>query len=127
MEGHQLPKDLSKKTRKRAFAMSDSEVITIMIMFHQSHYRDLKFFYINHIQAHCKSDFPHTVSYNSFVELQQKALLHLVSFLQFCCLGKCTGISHAHTGVPRQKGKIPQDFQGIGYQRKINYWLALGL
>jgi hypothetical protein len=93
MEGHQLSKDPSKKTRKRAFTMSDSEVITIMIMFHQSHYRDLKFFYINHIQAHCKSDFPETVSYNRFVELQQKALLPMVSFLQFCCLGKCTGIS----------------------------------
>jgi hypothetical protein len=93
MEGHRLPKDPSKKTRKRAFIMSDSEVITIMIMFHQSHYRDLKFFYINHIQAHCKSDFPHTVSYNRFVELQQKVLPPLVSFLQFCCLGKCTGVS----------------------------------
>ena len=93
MEGHQLPKDPSKKTRNRAFTMSDSEVITIMIMFHQSHYRDLKHFYINYIQTHCQRDFPHTVSYNRFVELQQKALLPMVVFLQFCCLGKCTGIS----------------------------------
>jgi len=92
-EGHLLPKDLSKKRRKKAFTMSNSEVITIMIMFHQSRYRDLKSFYINYIQRHCTSDFPHTVSYNRFVELQQKALIPMVVFLQLCCLGKCTGIS----------------------------------
>src|SRR5215510_6009028 len=93
MEGHLLPKDTSKKTRKRAFTMSDSEIITIMIMFHQSHYRDLKYFYINQIQKNYKSDFPQTVSYNRFVELQQKALLPMTIFLQVCCIGKCTGIS----------------------------------
>ena len=93
MEGHLLVKDTSKKTRKRAFTMSDSEVITIMIMFHQSRYRDIKSFYIKHIQKNCKSDFPETVSYNRFVELQQKALLPMTVFLQVCCMGKCTGIS----------------------------------
>src|SRR5215510_87554 len=93
MEGHLLAKDTSKKTRKRAFTMSDSEVITIMIMFHQSRYRDIKSFYIKHIQKNCKSDFPETVSYNRFVELQQKALLPMTVFLQVCCMGKCTGIS----------------------------------
>ncbi|GHU75812.1 hypothetical protein FACS189414_0710 [Bacteroidia bacterium] len=73
--------------------MSDSEIITIMILFHQSHCRDLKFFYINHIKNNYRSYFPQTVSYNRFVELQQKALVPMVIFLQMCCLGKCTGIS----------------------------------
>jgi hypothetical protein len=93
MEGHQLAMDTSKKRRKRAFMMSNSEIITIMIMFHQSRFRDLKSFYINYIQRHCTKDFPDTVSYNRFVELQQKALIPMVIFLQLCCLGKCTGIS----------------------------------
>ena len=93
MRGHLLAKNISKKTRKRAFTMSDSEIITIMIMFHQSRYRDIKSFYIKHIQRNCKSDFPKTVSYNRFVELQQKALLPMTIFLQLCCMGKCTGIS----------------------------------
>jgi len=93
MEGHILPKDCSKKSRKRTFRMSDSEVITIMIYFHLGGYRNFKHFYINHIQVHCKGDFSQTVSYNRFVELQQKALLPMTVFLQLCCLGKCTGIS----------------------------------
>ena len=41
-EGHLLAGETSKKTRKRAFPMSDSEIITVMIMFHQSHFRGLK-------------------------------------------------------------------------------------
>jgi hypothetical protein len=73
--------------------MSDSEVITIMIYFHIKQFRNLKHFYINYIQVHCKEDFPQTVSYNRFVELQQKALLPMTVFLQLCCLGKCTGVS----------------------------------
>ena len=73
--GHILKKDNGKRSRNRQFAMSDSEVITIMICFHISGYRCLKYFYIKHIQKHCQSDFPRTVSYNRFVELQQKALV----------------------------------------------------
>jgi hypothetical protein len=44
MQGHLLVDETSKKKRKRAFTMSDSEVITILIMFHQSHCRDLKYY-----------------------------------------------------------------------------------
>jgi hypothetical protein len=40
-----------------------------------------------------KNEFPDTVSYNRFVELQQKAILPLAIFLKTCCLGQCTGIS----------------------------------
>ena len=92
-EEHILQKDCSKKSRKRAFRMSDSEVITIMIYFHLGQFRNLKHFYIMHIQVHRKGDFPQTLSYNRFVELQQKAVLPMTVFLQLCCLGKCTGIS----------------------------------
>ena len=40
-----------------------------------------------------QGDFPNTVSYNRFVELQQKAIVPMVLFLQMCCLGQCSGIS----------------------------------
>lgn len=92
--GYVLSSNCTKKSRKRQFTMSDSEVITIMICFHTGGFRCLKHFYINYIQKHCQSDFPKTVSYNRFVELQQKALLPMTLFLQLCCLGKCTGISY---------------------------------
>ena len=64
-----------------------------MIMFHQSHCRGLKYFYINHIVNNFKTDFPHPVYYNQFVGLQQKELISMVIFLQMCCIGKCTRVS----------------------------------
>lgn len=82
-----------QKRRNRAFRMSDSEVITIMIMFHLRQFRNLKHFYINYIQAHCQSDFPRTVSYNRFVELQQANMVKMSCFLKMCRLGDCTGVS----------------------------------
>jgi hypothetical protein len=92
-EGHLLPEKASKNSRCRKFTMSDSEVITILALFHGNGYRCLKHFYTTHVQKHMQSDFPQTVSYNRFVELQQKAIVPMVVFLQLCCLGKCTGIS----------------------------------
>ena len=92
-EGHVLTQTTVKRARNRKFILSDSEVITIMILFHQKQYRNFKHFYIYYVQKHLQSDFPQTVSYNRFVELQQKAVMPMVLFLQFCRLGKCTGIS----------------------------------
>lgn len=92
-EGHILVEETSVKQRNRKFTMSDSEVITIVILFHLKSYRCFKHFYIMHVQKHMQGDFPKTVAYNRFVELQQKALMPMALFLQMCCLGKCTGVS----------------------------------
>lgn len=90
---HLLVEQNSIRKRNRSFKMSDSEIITIMILFHLGGYRELKHFYIHYVQKHLVGEFPITVSYNRFVELQQKALMPMIVFLQTCCLGKCTGIS----------------------------------
>ena len=82
------------KQRNRKSTLSDSEVMTILILFHSGHYRDLKHYYINHIKKHMKGEFPQTVSYNRFVELQKKVVVKLAIFLKIFCLGKCTGISY---------------------------------
>jgi hypothetical protein len=94
-----IVQDSAKKKRTRACKMSDSEVITIMILFHLKGYRCLKHFYINHVQEHMKGDFPQTVSYNRFVELQKKSVLPMVLFLQSFCLGECSGISFLDSTV----------------------------
>lgn len=93
LEGAQLKADNSKKSRNKPCKLSDSEVITILIAFHLGGYRNLKHFYTQYVQVHLTSEFPETVSYNRFVELQQKALLPMVIFLKMMRLGSCTGIS----------------------------------
>ena len=93
VEEQSLPSNTSKKRRNKPCKLSDSEIITILILFHLKNYRNLKHFYIYYVQVHLKDYFPKTVSYNRFVELQQKCVLPLVLFLKTCCLGECTGIS----------------------------------
>lgn len=82
-----------KHHRNRPSRMSDSEIMTILVVFHTRHFRDLKSFYLGYVCRHMRKDFPHTVSYNRFVERQAQVGLHLLLFLQTCALGKCTGIS----------------------------------
>jgi hypothetical protein len=93
LEGVQLTSDNSKKTRNKPCKLTDSEVITILIAFHLGGYRNLKDFYLNYVQKVLKSEFPQSVSYNRFVELEQKALLPMVIFLKLMRVGSCTGIS----------------------------------
>jgi len=54
--------------------MSNSVVMTIIILYHLKSYRSLKDFYISHICKHMQDYFPNCVSYNRFVELQRRAL-----------------------------------------------------
>lgn len=78
---------------KKKPKMSNSEVITIMILFQLSGFRTFKHFYIYYVQQHMKKEFPQTVSYNRFTELMQSNLMALTMFAKTCALGSCTGIS----------------------------------
>ena len=93
IEEFQLPEQTNTRTRNKPCKLSDSEIITILIAFHLGNFRNLKHFYTDYIQVHLKSDFPQTVSYNRFVELQQKALLPMFIFLKLMRSGTCTDIS----------------------------------
>ena len=93
MTGNQLPTTTGKKRRNKPCKMSDSEIITILIAFHLGNYRNLKHFYLFYVKVHLQNEFPQTVSYNRFVELQQKAMLPLVMFLKIMKLGECSGVS----------------------------------
>lgn len=81
------------KTRNRACALSDSEIITLLITFHTGHYTNFKHFYTQHICVHYRDYFPGLVSYNRFIELQQRVAIPFMLFLKYHCLGKSTGIN----------------------------------
>lgn len=81
-----------QRKRLRATQMHPSEMMTIMILFHQSHYRTFKAYYTEYVQCHLRSEFPTLVSYQRFVELMPTLLVPLVAYLH-TQLGRCTGIS----------------------------------
>ena len=81
-------------TRKRGPAprLSLSEVMTILIHFHQSHYRDFKAYYTQQVCKHMRSEFPDLVSYTRFVELIPSALPAMCLYLRVR-FGQRTGVA----------------------------------
>lgn len=67
--------------RIREPRLSMSEMMTIIIHFHQSHYRDFKTYYLEYVCEHLADEFPNLVSYNRFVELMPRVLLPLCCYL----------------------------------------------
>ncbi|MBD0326943.1 MAG: IS982 family transposase [Pyrinomonadaceae bacterium] len=83
---------LETRQRRRASALCLSEVMTIIILFHASHYRDFKSYYTGHVMKNLAWAFPRLVSYQRFVELMPGALVPLCAYLQ-TRKGRCSGIS----------------------------------
>lgn len=87
---HLLGQGVRKRQRSRA--MSLSEILTILVAFHQQGYRDFKSYYLKHVSEHWSGEFPGLVSYQRFVEWIPSTLLPLCAYLK-SCFGKCSGIS----------------------------------
>lgn len=90
---HLLQEEVCKRHRNKPNRLSESEVMTILIAFHLSGMRNLKHYYLFYVCKHLSEEFPNPVSYNRFVELQQRVALPMVLFLKTCRMGSCTGIS----------------------------------
>jgi hypothetical protein len=81
-----------QRKRIKPGKLSRAEVMTILVLFHRSGFRDLKKFYTKVVCKYWERDFRNLLSYNRFVELQRDALILLGAFMQ-TRLGKCSGVS----------------------------------
>ena len=68
-----LPGDKTK--RNRVTRLSQSEVMTILVLYHESGYKNLKAFYLEEIIRHHSLDFPALCSYQRFVQLQSRCVM----------------------------------------------------
>lgn len=80
------------KRRRRSGQLSISEIMTIIIYFHQSRYRNFKAYYIEHVCKHLRREFPNLVSYERFVIFMPSVLGPLSAYLR-SLYGSCSGIS----------------------------------
>jgi hypothetical protein len=83
--------DGSKKRLRRG-QLSTSEIMTILVYFHQSWYRNFKAYYTEHVCQHLRSEFPNLVSYERFVALIPSVFGPLSAYLR-SLYGHCHGIS----------------------------------
>lgn len=80
-----------QQRRTRQGRMSISEIMTILIAFQTSGYRDFKHFYA-YLRRHHRHDFPGLVSYSRFVGWMPRTTIPLFAYLMSCCRGSVTGI-----------------------------------
>jgi len=71
--------------RRRRSGLSESELMTILVHFHQVGYRTFKWFYQRHVQVHLQREFPQLPSYQRFIELMPRVLLPLALFMKQRC------------------------------------------
>jgi len=81
-----------QRQRARQTTLALSEILTLLVYFHWSHYRTFKHYYMEYVTVHLGPYFPQLVGYHRFVDLIPRALVPL------CCSlstrkGRCTGIA----------------------------------
>jgi len=81
-----------QRQRTRQTVLALSEIMTIIVYFHSSHYRDFKHYYTEYVAPHLRPYFPTLVSYSRFVELIPRAVVPLCGYLH-TRKGRCTGIT----------------------------------
>lgn len=72
--------------------LSTPEMMTIVILFHQSHFRNFKHFYCDYVLKFLRKEFPKLISYSRFVYLMKSLFVPLFAFLLYS-RGKITGIA----------------------------------
>jgi len=107
--------------RRRACRLSPSEVMTIIIHFHQSHYRDFKNYYLHYVCRQLKAYFPELVSYTRFLALMPSVVVPMCSYLT-SKLGKPTGIQFVDSTkievchiIRAKRNKV---FEGVAHHGK---------
>jgi hypothetical protein len=69
--------------RNRSISLSVSEIMTITVYYHHSGYKIFKDFYERDVLMHMSGDFPHSVSYNRFIELKQKSIICINALVEW--------------------------------------------
>lgn len=83
-----------KCNRNRKTMLSMAELMTLVVLFHQIRYRQFKAFYLYHVCANLRKEFPHLPSYSRCVALLPRCAMALAALFE-ALKGQCTGISIA--------------------------------
>ena len=112
-----------KRAPRRLPGLHQSEVMTIIILFHISGFRCFKNFYNGYVLPHLKSAFPKCPSYQRFVELKKSNAFPLYCYL-LTLMGDVTGISFVDsTSIEVCHGKRiwkHKVFQGLAKRGKTS-------
>lgn len=101
MENHPKLVDTKVKRRNRKGKLSDSEMMSIYLLFHFGQFTNFKHFYLQYVCKHLNDLFPDLVSYERFTARQERVLLPLMLYLKYRGLGKSRGINYIDSTLLR--------------------------
>jgi len=121
-----LPSGKVGNKRGPECCLTDSEIMTILIAFQSSGYRQFKAFYTHFLSRYFLAEFPKIPSYQRFIELISRVIVQLAIFAQLNC-GKRTGIYYIDSScLPvchLKRSKRHKTFEGIAqYGRTSVAW-----
>lgn len=125
---------LSKSQPKptRISKLSKSEIITILVLYHQSGYKTFKDFYSRFVLKALKGYFPALVSYDRFLTLMKSVFMTVFGLIQVLCLNmNRNGIYFVDaTKLPvchNRRAKRNKVFKGIARSGKTSMGWFFGL
>src|SRR5512146_2626696 len=89
-EQRQLTTGAQKRRRRNALSLS--ELMTLVVLFHQLRFRQFKRFYLDYACRHLRAVFPTLPSYHRCVELLPRGAAPLAAWFE-ALKGPCDGIS----------------------------------
>lgn len=101
----------SSKGPKRSLSLS--EIVTILVLFHQSNFRNFKYFYF-HLKKYFSKEFPNLLSYTKFISIKKKVLY--LYFLILCIREEKSQEFHLSMQLQQQFVKI-NEFLETKYSR----------
>jgi hypothetical protein len=122
MENHRKLVDTKVKRRNRKGKLSDSEMMSIYLLFHFGQFTNFKHFYLQYVCKHLNDLFPDLGSYERFTARQERVLLPLMLYLKYRGLGKSRGINYIDSTLLRvchiKREKQNSVFKGIAEKGK---------
>lgn len=122
LENRPLLKDSTVNRRNRKGKLSDSEMMSIYLLFHFGQFTNFKHFYNQYVCKHLTDLFPCLTSYERFNAKQDRILLPLMLYLKYRGLGKSRGINYIDStllGVCHAKReKQHRVFKGVAAKGK---------
>ena len=122
MENQPKLVDTKVKRRNRKGKLSDSEMMSIYLLFHFGQFTNFKHFYLQYVCKHLNDLFPDLVSYERFTARQERVLLPLMLYLKYKGLGKSRGVNYIDSTLLRvchiKREKQNKVFKGIAEKGK---------
>jgi len=110
------------KRRNRSGKLSDSEMMSIYLLFHFGQFTNFKHFYLHYVCKHLDDLFVDLISYERFNARQERVLLPLMMYLKYKGLGKSRGINYIDSTLLRvchiKREKQNKVFKGVATKGK---------